>query len=104
MTGRLEWNAERYHHLSSPQQTWGSRVLERLALEGHEQVLDLGCGTGRVTGELAQRVPRGRVVALDRSPAMLATARDWLRARPQAVPLVSLVNGDGAALPFRRAF
>jgi trans-aconitate 2-methyltransferase len=101
MTRRLEWNAERYHQLSSPQQAWGSRVLERLALEGHEYVLDLGCGTGRVTGELAVQVPRGRVVALDRSPAMLETAREWLRERQLRVPLVL---GDGAALPFRRAF
>lgn len=101
MTGRLEWNAERYHHLSSPQQAWGARVLERLPLEGHEHVLDVGCGTGRITGELAARVPRGRVVALDRSAAMLVTAREWFRERGQQVPLV---NADGAALPFTRAF
>ena len=96
-----DWNAERYHHLSSPQQTWGRRVLDRLHLEGSEHVLDLGCGTGRVTAELAGRVARGRVVALDRSPAMLLTARDWLRAH---APSVRLVQADGAALPFRRTF
>jgi trans-aconitate 2-methyltransferase len=101
MGQRPEWNAERYHHLSSPQQAWGSRVLDRLTLAGDEQVLDLGCGTGRLTSDLAARVPRGRVVALDRSPAMLATAREWLREKQQRVPLVL---GDGAALPFRRTF
>jgi trans-aconitate 2-methyltransferase len=101
MSRRLEWNAERYHHLSSPQQAWGSRVLERLPLQGHERVLDLGCGTGRITSELAGRVPDGRVIALDRSPAMLSTARAWFHERGLRVPLV---HGDGAALPFRRAF
>jgi trans-aconitate 2-methyltransferase len=101
MTQRPEWNAERYHHLSSPQQAWGSRVLDRLTLEGSEAVLDVGCGTGRITGDLAARLPRGRLVALDRSPAMLSTARAWLRERHASVPLVL---GDGAALPFRRSF
>ena len=96
-----DWNAERYHDVSAPQQAWGRRVLDRLALEGHERVLDLGCGTGRVTGEIALRVPKGRVVALDRSPAMLAAARPWLR---EHAPGVALVLGDGAALPFRRVF
>ena len=96
-----DWNAERYHHISAPQQAWGRRILERLPLDGHECVLDLGCGTGRITGELAARVPRGRVVALDRSPSMLATACDWLR---QSALSVALVQADGALLPFNRAF
>jgi trans-aconitate 2-methyltransferase len=96
-----EWNADRYHTLSSPQQTWGKRVLDRLPLDGTEHVLDLGCGTGRVTGELAARLPAGRVVALDRSPAMLSAAREWLH---EHAPAVTLVQADGAALPFRRTF
>jgi len=101
MSQRPEWNAERYHQLSSPQQAWGGRVLDRLPLDGHERVLDLGCGTGRITSELAARVPRGRVVGFDRSEAMLRTASAWLRERNPRVPLVL---GDGAALPFRRTF
>lgn len=96
-----EWNAERYHHISAPQQAWGRKVLDRLELQGHERVLDIGCGTGRVTGEIAARVPGGAVVGLDRSPAMLATAHAWLR---EHAPGVGLVLGDGASLPFRRVF
>lgn len=96
-----DWNAERYHQISSPQQGWGRRVLDRLALEGSERVLDLGCGTGRVTAEIAARVPRGSVVGADRSDAMLQTARTWLR---EHAPRASLVRADGAALPFKRAF
>ena len=96
-----EWNAERYHQVSSPQQAWGRRVLERLPLEGHEHVLDIGCGTGRITGEIAARVPAGRVVGVDRSAAMLETAALWLAGH---APAVRLVMADAAALPFRRAF
>lgn len=96
-----EWNADRYHELSSPQQGWGRRVLERLPLEGHERVLDVGCGTGRLTADIAARVPSGRVVGIDRSPAMLQTAAPWLREHARGTVLVL---ADAAALPFRRAF
>ena len=54
---------------------WGSGVLERLPLCGDETVLDAGCGSGRVTEELLERLPRGRVVAVDAAPSMLAEAR-----------------------------
>ena len=96
-----EWNADRYHDLSSPQHEWGRRVLERLPLEGHEVVLDVGCGTGRLTADIAARVPAGRVVGVDRSPAMLRTATPWLRDHARGT---LLVLADAAALPFRRAF
>jgi trans-aconitate 2-methyltransferase len=49
-----------------------------LPLEGHERVLDAGCGSGRVTELLAERLPRGRVVALDGSASMIDAARDRL--------------------------
>jgi trans-aconitate 2-methyltransferase len=96
-----DWNAERYHDLSAPQQMWGRRVLERLPLSGAERVLDLGCGTGRLTQEIHGRLPHGRLVGADRSDAMLETASSWLRAH---APGTALVRADGAALPFARAF
>src|SRR4029079_4646180 len=97
----VAWNAERYHEVSAPQQAWGRRMLERLPLEGHERVLDLGCGTGRITAEIAARVPRGGVGGLDRSESMLQTASVWLREHSPRPPLVM---ADGAQLPFSRAF
>ena len=96
-----DWNAERYHEVSSPQQAWALRVLERLPLEGQERVLDLGCGSGKITAEIAARVPRGRVVGIDRSDSMLAAAARWFRESAAAVPLA---QADGSALPFNRAF
>ena len=54
---------------------WGSAVLERLPLDGSERVLDAGCGTGRVTEQLLERLPTGHVVALDGSAAMIEAAR-----------------------------
>jgi trans-aconitate 2-methyltransferase len=73
-----DWNASRYDKVADPQTRWGAEVLERLPLHGDETVLDAGCGTGRVTELLLARLPRGRVVALDFSAAMLEQARTRL--------------------------
>ena len=54
---------------------WGGKVLDWLDLRGDERVLDAGCGSGRVTEQLLERLPRGRAVALDASPAMVDQAR-----------------------------
>ncbi|HUB75719.1 MAG TPA: methyltransferase domain-containing protein [Solirubrobacteraceae bacterium] len=73
-----DWNASSYDTISTPQQQWGAEVLGRLALTGGETVLDLGCGTGRVTEMVLARLPHGRVVAVDGSESMCASARERL--------------------------
>lgn len=73
-----DWDAETYDVVSDPQFEWGMEVLERLQLSGDEAVLDAGCGSGRVTAEIAARLPRGRIVAVDGSAAMVAKARERL--------------------------
>lgn len=74
----VDWNAEIYARIAEPQFEWGKRVLARLPLAGDETVMDAGCGAGRLTEVLVERLPRGRVVALDASEAMLAQARKRL--------------------------
>jgi trans-aconitate 2-methyltransferase len=70
-----EWDATTYDRVANPQARWGLGVLDRLELSGDERVLDAGCGSGRVTEALAERLPNGTVVALDASAAMLTEAR-----------------------------
>lgn len=70
-----DWEATTYDRIADPMTRWGSTVLDRLPLRGDERVLDAGCGSGRVTEQLAGRLPGGRVVALDASPSMVAEAR-----------------------------
>jgi trans-aconitate 2-methyltransferase len=96
-----EWNAEKYHNISAPQQAWGRRVLERLPLAGNEHVLDLGCGTGRITAEIHSRLPDGYLVGADPSTAMVEAASMWLAEHARGT---AVVQADGAALPFQRAF
>jgi trans-aconitate 2-methyltransferase len=70
-----DWDAATYHRVSGPQVRWASAVLDRLELRGDETVLDAGCGSGRVTLMLLERLPRGRVVAVDQAPSMVEHAR-----------------------------
>ena len=54
-----EWDAGAYQRVSEPQLAWGRLVVERIPLDGDERAIDAGCGTGRVTRLLAERLPRG---------------------------------------------
>ncbi len=69
------WDGTSYDRISGIMQALGAGVLARLELEGSETVLDAGCGSGRITEMLLERLPRGRVIALDASPSMIAAAR-----------------------------
>jgi trans-aconitate 2-methyltransferase len=70
-----DWDAATYDRVSDPQVAWARGVLDRLAPEGDESVLDAGCGSGRVTRMLLERLPRGRVIAVDAAPSMVEQAR-----------------------------
>jgi trans-aconitate 2-methyltransferase len=74
-------------------------VLGRLRLAGDERTIDAGCGTGRLTAELMARLPRGRIVAVDRSWNMLLTARANLR--PAFGSRVLFVRAALPAMPLR---
>jgi trans-aconitate 2-methyltransferase len=78
MAAPRDWDGARYDRIADPMTRWGTDVLDRLPLAGDETVLDAGCGSGRVTERLLERLPRGRVVALDASPSMVETARGRL--------------------------
>jgi trans-aconitate 2-methyltransferase len=73
-----DWDAAAYHRVSGPQVAWSAAVIDRLQLRGDETVLDAGCGSGRVTRLLLDRLPRGRVIGVDASPEMVARARTEL--------------------------
>jgi trans-aconitate 2-methyltransferase len=109
----MDWNAGRYHAISEPQHDWGMRVMMRLAPMPGERILDLGCGTGRLTLTLLETIGTGHVVGVDRSEAMLREAVARAITRPPVTPLhdaatapshLTYVRADGAALPFADAF
>jgi trans-aconitate 2-methyltransferase len=92
-----DWDASTYDRVADPMARWGAAVLERLPLRGDERVLDAGCGSGRVTELLAERLPDGQVIALDGSPSMVDAARQRLARFGDRIEYV--VADLGAPLP-----
>ncbi|WGS84054.1 class I SAM-dependent methyltransferase [Methylomonas sp. UP202] len=70
-----QWNAEDYRQNSSAQQQWAQELIAKLNLTGTETVLDVGCGDGKVTAEIASHLPHGQVIGIDNSEAMIALAK-----------------------------
>jgi trans-aconitate methyltransferase len=106
--GRSEWDAETYHRISGPQLGWGRGVLQRLRARGDEAVLDAGCGSGRLTAELAAMVPGGTVLAVDASVRMAEAARRHLaplgdRVRVRVADLLELRLPEPVDLVFSAA-
>jgi trans-aconitate methyltransferase len=71
----VKWDAADYAANSAPQQAWARELIARLGLRGHEHVLDVGCGDGKVSAEIARALPHGSVVGIDASPQMIKFAR-----------------------------
>jgi trans-aconitate 2-methyltransferase len=78
MTASRDWDAATYHRVSDVQLTWALELLERLDLKGNEVALDAGCGSGRVTALLADRVADGKVYGADVAPSMIEHAQESL--------------------------
>ncbi|MGH2911976.1 MAG: class I SAM-dependent methyltransferase [Solirubrobacteraceae bacterium] len=70
-----DWDGASYDRISATMEALGMEVLERLQLGGTEIVLDAGCGSGRITEALIERLPEGRVIGVDQSPSMVDAAR-----------------------------
>lgn len=71
-----EWDAASYEELADPMTRWGAEFLEYVDLRGDENVVDAGCGTGRVTELLLERLPEGTVLAVDISEKMVTAAAE----------------------------
>jgi trans-aconitate 2-methyltransferase len=100
-----DWDAATYDRVSGPQVAMARAVLDRLELRGDETVLDAGCGSGRVTLMLLERLPRGHVVAVDQAPSMVEHARTALgdRATVFRAELTELVLDEPVDAVFSNA-
>ncbi len=74
-TKAIKWNAADYAANSTVQQTWARELIAKLKLRGHEHILDVGCGDGKVTAELARALPKGSVTGVDASSPMIEFAQ-----------------------------
>ena len=102
MSGSWRWDAEDYARSSQAQLGWARELIDKLALRGDESVLDIGCGDGKVTAEIARRVPRGGVTGIDSSEDMVRRAREtWPPAR---FPGLVFSLADARSLAFDARF
>ena len=97
-----EWDATRYARLSALQQAMAAEVLALLELSGDERVLDVGCGNGRVTAEIATRLEKGLVVGIDPSAEMIDFASEHFGS--SAHSNLRFETGDARRIPFRDEF
>jgi trans-aconitate 2-methyltransferase len=102
MMSSYNWNAEDYQQNSAAQQQWACELIAKLALTGSEDVLDLGCGDGKVTAEIADRLPNGTVIGIDNSSSMIALARQQYPAR--RYPNLTFELMDARELGFENQF
>ena len=79
-----QWDGKSYDRISGTMEALGREVLSRLDLAGDELVLDAGCGSGRITEALLQRLPHGRVIAVDVTESMTEAARRRLEDVPSS--------------------
>jgi trans-aconitate 2-methyltransferase len=96
------WDAEDYHRHSANQQAWARELFGKLDLRGDERVLDIGCGDGKVTAELAARLRDGRVLGIDSSEAMVRFAREAFP--PERHPQLRFAHVDAREMRFGEEF
>ncbi len=97
-----DWDARDYAAHSSAQQAWARELIDKLRLRGDEDVLDIGCGDGRATALIAERLPEGSVLGVDKSASMIALAVEQFP--PHAVADLRFRQMDAARLELPRAF
>jgi trans-aconitate methyltransferase len=96
------WNADEYARHSKAQQVWARELIAKLHLLGSENVLDIGCGDGKVTAEIAQAIPTGSILGVDSSTSMIELAQQKFSADRYAN--LNFQIADARALPFDQEF
>jgi trans-aconitate methyltransferase len=95
---QYKWDATDYAKSSACQQQWARELIRKLELRGDESLLDIGCGDGKVTAEIAAYVPEGFVLGVDSSAEMIALAQSQYPA--DAFPNLRFRKQDARNLPF----
>lgn len=95
-----KWDPKDYEKNSTAQSKWAGDILTKIKLLGDERILDIGCGDGKISEELAKRVPNGSVIGLDVSEEMIRFAGDKYKDCSNLVFRI----GDASCLPYKNEF
>jgi trans-aconitate methyltransferase len=102
VSSKPKWNAADYAANSVVQLTWARELIAKLKLRGDEHILDVGCGDGKVTAEIARALPNGFVVGTDASPQMIAFAKKTFPVKK--FPSLKFQIMDARQINFKRKF
>lgn len=98
----IRWDPKAYAQSSQTQLRWATELLRRLCPRGDEAVLDIGCGDGKVSAEIARTTPRGFILGIDSSPEMIAHASEAYP--PSRFPNIRFQVMDACNLVLDRSF
>ena len=96
------WNAQDYAKNSQNQFQWAQELIPKLKLQGNEALLDIGCGDGKITAELARCLPKGRAVGVDSSEKMIKLAQTTFQTKDY--PNLTFQVMDARKLTFQEEF
>ncbi len=99
---KYTWNADDYAKHSSAQLDWARELIKKLSLNGNESVLDIGCGDGKITAELAKMLPQGFVQGIDNSTGMIQLAKKSFPS--QNYPNLNFINMDARDIQYTNQF
>lgn len=100
MTTKFEWDSTKYSTISGLQAEVGHMLMKALDLQPYERILDLGCGTGNLTVELASQCNQGFVLGIDASASMIGQART----RSTGLVNVEFCVQDAKRIQFQQEF
>lgn len=96
------WDASNYSKNSFNQLQWAKELIPKLKLTGKEKMLDIGCGDGKVTADLARNLPKGAVLGIDNSQDMINLAKASFPKK--SYPNLSFQRMDARELDFEEQF
>jgi len=99
---QYDWNAEDYARNSSVQKEWARELIPKLKLRGYESILDIGCGDGKITAEIAGHLPGGNIIGIDSSKEMIELSNSNFS--KEEYPNLSFICLDARNLNFRERF
>ena len=102
MVSMQRWDPEVYAKSSAAQQRWAQELLSKISIRRNERILDIGCGDGKVTAEIARLVPKGSVLGIDNSVEMINFAQS--KFHPTSWPNLTFQYGDASNLQFEDEF
>ena len=97
-----KWDAAGYAAHSVVQQSWARELIAKLGFRGDEHILDVGCGDGKITAEIAQAVPGGSATGIDASAEMISFAESMFP--KNKVPNLEFHVMDAREIKFAREF